>query len=687
MSKCRLSFVLPLLLLQSCLTVFSLPEAPALNGIARIEDQRFEIDEITPFLIHSSPLVRHRAALALARLRDPGAIPVIINRLEIEVDLRVTEMLLFALGQIGDRTALPVLQVFLTHSTESIRAAAMEAAGKLKDPGVTGAVVARLKEDESPRVREEACTTLFRLGTRREKLSDGLPAETLQERTAALTKALLSDTSADVRWKAAYALAEIQDPAAAGALIKAMEDPNVWVRAFGARGLGFMTPSREIQDTLMRSCGDSDWPVAVESIKSLKSYNNLLAAIKLIHLLSPGVSLNTHVRASAARTLGYISNGGESAVKALKQATYDFSLAVEGEAVVALGAIGALSEDFSFLERILQHSNPYLRLKAAEAATFMKDEGVDFLLQLAKDESIRVRCKALEELKGFPQFKDEIVPLAEQALRLDDMALHYTAANLLLAFEARESLPLVMEAYLMSLNEPETAEVRLKLVETVFALEESDDEGLKLVETVFALEESDDEEFLWRCFEDDDFKIRSQAADRLSAVPGQIAIADPETYVPTVIPDAGSDYLNDRPNPRAHIITEKGEFKIELFADMAPYHVKSFIQLAERGVYNRLKFHRVVPNFVIQGLDPRGDGWGHGGTVLRDEINQVKFLRGYVGMPNSGPDTGGCQIFITHCPTPHLDGKYTVFGKVIHSMNIVDALQIGDRVLKEIIKK
>jgi cyclophilin family peptidyl-prolyl cis-trans isomerase len=153
------------------------------------------------------------------------------------------------------------------------------------------------------------------------------------------------------------------------------------------------------------------------------------------------------------------------------------------------------------------------------------------------------------------------------------------------------------------------------------------------------------------------------------------------------MPEAGVDYLNGKPNPTAHIISEKGEFWIELFADMAPFHVKNFIELAESGVYDRLKFHRVVPNFVVQGLDPRGDGWGRNNLTLRDEINQVKFLRGYVGMPNSGPDTGGCQIFITQCCTPHLDGKYTAFGKVISGMNVVDALQVGDRILRITIER
>jgi cyclophilin family peptidyl-prolyl cis-trans isomerase len=91
-----------------------------------------------------------------------------------------------------------------------------------------------------------------------------------------------------------------------------------------------------------------------------------------------------------------------------------------------------------------------------------------------------------------------------------------------------------------------------------------------------------------------------------------------------------------------------------------------------------LTFHRVVSGFVVQGLDPRGDGWGTGGIFLRDEINPVPYLAGTVGMPNAGPDTGGCQIFITHVPAPHLDGRYTVLGRVVDGIDVVDALDLGD---------
>jgi cyclophilin family peptidyl-prolyl cis-trans isomerase len=129
---------------------------------------------------------------------------------------------------------------------------------------------------------------------------------------------------------------------------------------------------------------------------------------------------------------------------------------------------------------------------------------------------------------------------------------------------------------------------------------------------------------------------------------------------------------------RAVVRTDKGSFTIELLPDDAPLTVDNFVQLARRGYFNNVTFHRVVPNFVIQGGDPRGDGSGGPGYQIRCEINEVEYERGAVGMALSGKDTGGSQWFVTHSPQPHLDGGYTVFGRVVSGMDVVDSIERGD---------
>jgi cyclophilin family peptidyl-prolyl cis-trans isomerase len=118
--------------------------------------------------------------------------------------------------------------------------------------------------------------------------------------------------------------------------------------------------------------------------------------------------------------------------------------------------------------------------------------------------------------------------------------------------------------------------------------------------------------------------------------------------------------------------------EIELDVLDAPITAGNFITLARKGYFDGLSFHRVVPNFVIQGGDPRGDGEGGPGYAIRDELNQEPYLRGTVGMALAWRDTGGSQFFITHSPQPHLDARYTVFGRVVSGMEVVDAIAQWD---------
>jgi cyclophilin family peptidyl-prolyl cis-trans isomerase len=134
---------------------------------------------------------------------------------------------------------------------------------------------------------------------------------------------------------------------------------------------------------------------------------------------------------------------------------------------------------------------------------------------------------------------------------------------------------------------------------------------------------------------------------------------------------------------KAIVTTEKGAFTIEFFPEDAPLAVDNFIRLAKSNYFNNVAIHRVVPNFVVQDGDPRGDGNGSPGWQIRCEINQIPYERGAVGMALSGKDTGGSQWFVTHSPQPHLDGGYTVFGRVNETdMKIVDNLARGDKIIQ-----
>ena len=135
----------------------------------------------------------------------------------------------------------------------------------------------------------------------------------------------------------------------------------------------------------------------------------------------------------------------------------------------------------------------------------------------------------------------------------------------------------------------------------------------------------------------------------------------------------------------AQIVTSKGPINLKLFANEAPLTVANFVNLSQRGYYDGLNFHRVIPNFMIQGGCPEGSGRGGPGYRFEDEFHPTrKHGKGTLSMANAGPGTNGSQFFITHAPQPHLDNRHTVFGEVVtlDDQKVVDAIKQGDKIEK-----
>jgi peptidyl-prolyl cis-trans isomerase B (cyclophilin B) len=138
---------------------------------------------------------------------------------------------------------------------------------------------------------------------------------------------------------------------------------------------------------------------------------------------------------------------------------------------------------------------------------------------------------------------------------------------------------------------------------------------------------------------------------------------------------------------RATIQTDRGDIELELYPQHAPKTVNNFVFLAREGFYDGVTFHRVIDDFVIQGGDPTGTGRGGPGYRFEDEVkdNPLRHETGVISMANAGPNTNGSQFFITHSPQPHLDGRHTVFGKVVGGMDVVNAIRQGDKMIKVVI--
>jgi len=156
----------------------------------------------------------------------------------------------------------------------------------------------------------------------------------------------------------------------------------------------------------------------------------------------------------------------------------------------------------------------------------------------------------------------------------------------------------------------------------------------------------------------------------------------PKTYSepPPMVIDTAKQYT-------ATIETEKGNLVLELFAQDVPLTVNNFVFLAREGFYDNVTFHRVLPGFMAQGGDPTGTGYGDPGYTFADEFTEHTHLAGTLSMANAGPNSNGCQFFITYTPQPGLDGKHTVFGQLIEGTEVLQQITKGDAIKRIIIEE
>jgi cyclophilin family peptidyl-prolyl cis-trans isomerase len=278
-----------------------------------------------------------------------------------------------------------------------------------------------------------------------------------------------------------------------------------------------------------------------------------------------------------------------------------------------------------------------------------------------------------EDKRVIPSVLDALVRLkvpdaAQIALsRLDDpdFAVRASAARLVGQLKPAGGAEALRKAYQVAL--PDSAySARTAALEALTGYGPA--EALETVKTALA---------------DKDWAVRVRAAQLLAKL-DPAAAADVQK---TIRPAPGSpiaayddpQLLSPEFSPHAFIETAYGTIEIELAVLDAPQTTRSFIALARKGFFNGLEVHRVVPNFVVQDGDPRGDGSGSPGYTIRDELHERPYLRGTVGMALAPwPDNGGSQFFITHAPSPHLDARYTAFGHVVNGMDVVDRIRQGD---------
>jgi cyclophilin family peptidyl-prolyl cis-trans isomerase/HEAT repeat protein len=460
--------------------------------------------------------------------------------------------------------------------------------------------------------------------------------------------------------------------------VRALADREPQIRAVAARGISKalldsakLAPGGAI-DGLRPLLDDRNPQVRINALRALGSFRDSALAAAVAPLAA---DRDIGVAVQAETTLGAL--GGAAAIQALRPRLASSVFALKRQAVIALAQADSAAGVVA-ASGIAGDADWRWRSVAAEA--FGAARARERLETQLADPDGRVVAQALQALQRIVPATTPDSSLRARARALvahADPAVRSVAADILARQPDVEDVDLLVAAYRRAEGDPFN-DARLSAVSALGAIAAASPTGRLRVAT----------RFVGVVPRPDDYLVRRLAADTLPDAREAWGPAVPIATGRTLADyrDVARRWLapalggSSQANPHVILETDRGTLEIELLPAEAPLTVAAFLDLVQRRFFDGTRWHRVVPNFVVQDGDPRGDGWGGPGFILRDETNPVRYEVGTVGMALSGPDTGGSQYFITHSPQPHLDGIYTVFGRVVAGGGVLDAIGQGDRI-------
>jgi cyclophilin family peptidyl-prolyl cis-trans isomerase/HEAT repeat protein len=460
-------------------------------------------------------------------------------------------------------------------------------------------------------------------------------------------------------WPVAFALQRLEDRRALNALITLAREAHPYTRAFAVKGLsGLKDPSAV--PVLLPLLSSGERSVLIEAIRALGRIGDPAAGAPLVRMIRDA-GTNPQVRLEAVMAIGGIRT--PEVPDTLIDLLSDPAPAVRASAIRSLAAFDA--DNFVTILSGLD-LDPDWSVRAALAsvlATLAPEVGLPRLTAMLNDSDQRVVPSVLAALVKLKAPTAASVLL--ERLKADDPAVRAAAAEGIGQLKPANGDSALAEAYRAGQRDPDypARAAALAAIAPYGAAA-----ALPVLQSALA---------------DKDWAVRVRAARLLAQLDPAVG-AEAETRIrpaPTVFASEAyqaARLVNPPVSTQVYLDTDRGSIQVELAVIDAPLTVENFITLAQKGYFNGLNVHRVVPNFVIQDGDPRGDGTGGPGYTIRDELNERPFVRGTLGMALDWPDSGGSQWFITHSPQPHLDGKYTVFGRVVNGMDVVDQLRQTD---------
>ena len=643
-------------------------DAPELAEIAQLEYARStgggRLQELAQ---HPQAEIRRRAVEALGRMPfvdeadlADGVTGALVRALEDE-DPYVRRLGVFGLGLRGDLQAAGVLYAYRSDADPLMRMRVAEASRSLADPTLREAVLTLLRDtDLEVRIATVLAMAMWETeGTLAARVDRALLDVLLPSGAPGL------EADPELRWRTLYSMQRRRAQIGQSAYLIYAGSQAPLERLFAVKGLANIDPAPETLAALASATQDPDWRVAVEALVGLGRHAD---PSTLPSVLDACEHESAHVRRKAFEALGGFEDPTRIVPK-LTRGTRDVSSSAQAAALVALAQRLPSADALPHLKSHQTDSDAIVRAGVAEAAAHLSAaDALPLLTRLVEDKHLTVAGTALSSLSSHPG--PESRQLLHAALAHPDNGLRLWAILALRDMPDATDLEPLAEA-MASARGDISPEVTFNALTNLAAL------GGPRAQT---LTES--------ALSHPDRHVRRVAATLLRdtyQLPEPPQPRPPVEDIPPV-PLPGRDFPKWERNPIVEITTTRGTMVFELFPTEAPVHVHNFLTLAKEGHFDGLVFHRVVPDFVIQGGDYRGDGNGGqpwNGRSVPQEFTTRRYVRGSLGMPrNEDPDSAGSQLFVTHRPTPHLDGRYTVFGELREGGSVLDEVEVGDRILR-----
>jgi HEAT repeat protein/cyclophilin family peptidyl-prolyl cis-trans isomerase len=602
--------------------------------------------------------VRRRAVLAIGRVGMPDGLPAVVAALaDPAEDVRATAA--FAAGLVGTPAAVPPLEHALADPSPLVRGRAAEGLGLVGQASSAAAIAQAFAgcrdalmnvdpDDESfGRVPEIDACRLAIFALVRLKSYDGIARLTLNEHGQPTTH----------WWPVAFAFERLGDKQATEALVTLASSAGVYTPSFAMRGLAVFKDARLVpvaQGFAIRAAADVR--VRIAAVRALGQVGGTSSVDTLLALVRDRVTPQ-NLALEAVTALGRARDA--RAFDTLLDLVNDPWPAMRAAALESAAAVA--SDRFLFVIPSLGADREW-SVRAALAgmlANLPADRVRDALLDLSADPDVRVRGPALTALVkvGSPDLTARLF----EALDSPDFVLRATAARLVGQSKPDGGVAKLIAAYARG-DTDATYVARVGALEALARY--GGPEALATLHQALA---------------DKEWPVRWRAADLLhglgdpSAQPQRPA---PLGETPEYFESAA--LLHPPYSPHMLVETHRGTIEIELDVVNAPLTSARIIAMARAGFFNGMKIHRVVPDFVIQAGDPRGDGEGGPGYTILDELSVTPYVRGTVGMALDFRDTAGSQFFITLSPQPHLDDKYSAFGRVVNGFEYLDLVSQGD---------